>query len=186
MLITCNNSAICAYQLGNYEINTMITSDRSIEENTMNITYDDLVEKQKFVDRRYSQRVADLTEGAQKILEEYRESLVYHGENRAKIAFIGEVENGEAEFMKLSDAQLDHQQHLAFSIVTDLSHSDGRPHFIAVAITLSARDGKLLAQVGECGVPFIIPVDNSAYSYHQVCLAIKKTISDRLDSELSC
>lgn len=152
----------------------------------MNITYDDLVEKQKFVDRRYSQRVADLTEGAQKILEEYRESLVYHGENRAKIAFIGEVEKGTAKFMKLSDAQLDDQQQLTFNIVTDLSLSDNRPHFIAVAITLSARDGKLLAQVGECAVPFIIPVDNSAYSYHQVCLAIKKTLSDRLDNELSC
>lgn len=151
----------------------------------MNITYDDLVEKQKLLDRKYTERVADLIEGAEKILEEYRESLVYHGDNRAKIAFIGEIENGHAEFVRLSEAHLDAEQRLKFGILTDLSVNDVKKRFAIVELTLSMHEGKIFVLVGgSIGVPYIIPADNSAYSYHQVCLAIKKNISDRLDAEI--
>lgn len=151
----------------------------------MNITYDDLVEKQQSLNRKYSERVADLIEGAQKILEEYRESLVCHGENRGKIAFIGEFVQGKAEFVKLSEAHLNQDHQLKFTILTDLSVSEQRKSYVAVELTLSMSDGKILALVGQTAtIPFIIPVDNSAYSYHQVCLAIKQTISNMLDDEM--
>lgn len=151
----------------------------------MNITYDDLVEKQKLLDRKYTERVADLIEGAEKILEEYRESLVYHGDNRAKIAFIGEIQNGKAEFVRLSEVQLNEEQRLKFAILTDLSVNEIKKRFANVELTLSMREGKIFVLVGDAtGAPFIIPADNSAYSYHQVCLAIKKNISDRLDAEM--
>ncbi|WP_156994505.1 hypothetical protein [Tatumella morbirosei] len=151
----------------------------------MNITYDDLLEKQRVLDRKYTERLADLIEGAEKILEEYRESLVYHGDNRAKIAFIGEPGNGKAEFVRLSEAQLDAEQRLKFGIMTDLSVNDLKKRFAYVELTLSMHEGKIFVSVGDSvGVPYIIPADNSAYSYHQVCLAIKKNISDRLDAEM--
>lgn len=161
----------------------MLIRDRSIMEKAMNITYDDLVGKQKLLDRKYSERAADLIEGAQKLLEEYRESLVYSGENKAKIAFIGDFVDGKAEFVRLSESHLDENYRLTFNILTDLTVSDLRKVFATVPLTIYKESGRVFVLVGEqYQVPFIIPNDNSAYSYHQVCLAIKKNISDFLDA----
>ncbi len=151
----------------------------------MNITYDDLVEKHKLLDRKNSERVADLVEGAQKLLEEYRESLVYSGDHKAKIAFIGELVEGKAEFIKLSEAHLDSQHRLKFSILTDLMVGNAKSRIVSVPLTLFKENGRVVASIeGHQQMSFIIPTDNSAYSYHQVCLAIKKTISDKLDAAM--
>ncbi|KYP87076.1 hypothetical protein [Rosenbergiella epipactidis] len=161
----------------------MLLRDWSIMEKVMHITYDDLVEKQKLLDRKYSERAADLIEGAQKLLEEYRESLVYSGENKAKIAFIGDFIDGKAEFVKLSESHLDEDYRLTFNILTDLTVSELRKVFATVRLTIYKESGRVFVLVGDRHqASYIIPNDNSAYSYQQVCLAIKNNISDFLDA----
>lgn len=153
----------------------------------MSITYGDLIEKSKQVERMHSFRMAALLESAEKLVDEYRGSLAYGDKETHKLVTLGKFLSEEGEEIFLSHANIGDDYRLRFTLFTDLSVDNESRKAIGVPIEMFSYQGRVAVIVGSQKniEPFIIPSDNSAYSYHQTCIAIKNEVLRLLEAKLA-